>query len=235
MVCKLLADVVGYAIQVALTATAFMILYGKYKCEKQKRQLHIWLKDSIKQICGLCIAHIWNVIFAIMLNNNISTQSDECVMYFDNYIFDSTFGTLTTFIFLKIFTFVAKKYKYTNLISGYYPPQSMYRALVLQILSWAMIITIAKWIVFGAIVFPLRNYLSSIGKTILNPVIGYDNFELSLVMIIIPLVFNTIQLIIQDMWIRYKQLPLDLNSELDDNENDNNNDYKLQINDNTIV
>src|SRR5436309_21879 len=117
MTCQLLGTPDGYGLQFLLGISAFLILFSKYKCcESPQRSLTVWLRDVSKIAIGMIVAHLWNMLFAYI----IQERGDQCVSYLMNYLVDTILGLIFNFIGTIIFNHCVEKYNLSHLISGKY-------------------------------------------------------------------------------------------------------------------
>lgn len=205
MVCKILSDITGYLLQLLLGILGLSTLIIKFKFEKVKRSRAVFLRDVGKQIFGSCIAHLWNIIFAFLLQSNVNKESDQCVLYFVNYVIDCSVGLILTCLSLKLLDYMAIKYNWIYFHSGKYLENQVNFVWTLQLISWLLIITLVKWFVFATVIYPFRHTLISLGHYILSSVIGHDSLELIIVMVLVPLIFNILQFVVQDMVLKYNK------------------------------
>jgi len=225
MVCHLLGSGFNYIIQIALGGIATSILYFKYRRENPRRPLGIWIKDTSKQIIGMAWSHIINLMLAIRLT---AKDEDQCVSYFINYIIDSSLGVALNLLILLGTRKLGQRYNLPALDSGNYEQYSpenfslddpisfwkRWRLWVYQVGVWLTIITIIKVIIFFGFIFPAETPLLVAGSTILHGLTNDDQWELVIVMVIVPLIIITSQFLIQDAC--FKHPPPRLDADLDD-------------------
>ena len=236
MVCHLLGSGFNYAIQILLGLFAFGILSLKYWKESPRRLLHVWVKDVSKQIIGMLWAHTLNILLAILLQED----QDQCLSYFVNFLVDNSLGILLNILLLYTTKWIGQKYHIATLQTGHYEDidnkelvnsiikktnkfKCIGRSSIMwikQLCIWIFIVSIVKIFLFFCFVIPLKNNLLSFGSTILYGITRNDQCELVIVMIITPLIFNTLQFLIQDHCLKFKQNQplsgLDINNESDD-------------------
>ena len=200
MVCQLLGGALAWLVQISLGIGALGFLSIKYYCEKNRRPYKIWLFDVSKQVIGICIAHLWNMLFAYLL----AQHGDQCETYFMNYIIDNTIGIVMNCGLIYVLNKVIKKYDWIYLETGKYLRDNEVKAWSLQLLVWLFIITIVKFVLFVAFIYPLRDILIIWGNWILSPV-DNDNLELIIVMVLVPLVCNISQFLIQDKFLKHNR------------------------------
>jgi len=234
MVCTLLGGFLNYGIQLSLGLVAFCALIFKYiVIEKKERHFDIWLKDVMRQIIGLMIAHLWNMLFAYILANN-TMDDNQCEAYFVNYLVDNTLGILFNCSVVYFVNSLVIKRKIITLQTGFY--HFGWKSWRLQLLVWLCIITFVKLFLFGTIVYPLKDYLINFGEILLTPVNYNDDLELVIVMVLTPLIFNIFQFVIQDLFLRHKKKSNIINEDLNQKLNqDYCDDYYHMYDDNKIM
>jgi len=174
----------------------------------EKRTWKVFCLDIWKQLSTSLFAHFVNVFLAIYLEE-MTDFGNGCVWYFMNLSLDCIFGLLIAYILFLIVDHYAVKYNIEVLKSGVYMDESVnlinnkgekadpdsqlnYKIWMLQVLVWCLIVLLSKIIVFFfEIVYARPVYL--LGEEILSPLNGYPEVELVVVMILIPVSFNTIQ------------------------------------------
>ena len=205
--CKLLDGMFGYLIQLGLCVVAICVLIGKYiLIEKRERPLDVWMKDVSKQIIGLSVAHLWNMLFAMVLatNNGNNLEGDECSAYFVNYLIDNTIGTLLNCLMIYLLNKLVNEYRdeLIYLDTGVY--SAGIKAWFYQLCAWIAIIVGVKCLLFGTIIYPLRTVLLDCGNWLMRPIVNNNNLELIIVMVIVPLICNIFQFVLQDLYLRHK-------------------------------
>lgn len=204
--CKLLEGTLTYFLQFILALISLGGIYYKWKHEYPQRQTKVVLFDVGKQISGMGFAHILNILIAILMTKRI-TVTDECRWYFINFNVDVVFGTLLNWLILKRFNKYIEKKNWNIMDTGSYKTSNncVNKSFVYQTLSWIAIIFAAKLIILAIILMPLAEVLNSYGRWVLGPVSHNIHLELTIVMVVFPLIFNVIQFWIQDTFLRGKK------------------------------
>jgi len=197
----------SYMIQFVLAVLSFMVLVLKRTRENPRRPWKIWSFDVSKQILSACTIHMLNLIIAIFLS--VDTKTDQCVWYFLNLFVDTTLGVFICFAFLLLVDRIAREKNIKDLQSGLYFERikredgktiitvikpKMY---FIQLGVWILIVIISKGILLGFSTL-MSKYLESMGNFILKPFKGDEKLELVVVMVMFPLIFNTIQFWVLD-------------------------------------
>lgn len=220
MTCKLLNGWLTYVLQVLLGAIALSSIYYKWKNEYPKRQFKVVCYDVVKQIVGMGIAHLLNIIIAVYISHHY-TVNDECRWYFLNFIVDVVFGVWINYLLLRLVNHYINKHAWTKLQTGnyYIGNNCCNSSFIYQLLIWVSIILICKVIILCLILLPAHNILNSFGKWILGPVSKHPNAELAVVMVIFPVLLNIIQFWIQDNFLkgsRHYMSPIINTADVDD-------------------
>ena len=111
----------GFFVQFTLGILSFMVLISiiywslvKRLKERPRRPWKIWFlvtinnkQDVSKQGFSSCVAHLINLILAVLLSEGAS-KADQCIWYFINISVDTIFGVLLCYIFMYIVEVIAK-------------------------------------------------------------------------------------------------------------------------------
>jgi store-operated calcium entry regulator len=183
-----------------LTSPHLTCLVKRYR-EKPRREWMVWFRDASKQAVSALVAHGWNVLFAVILNND-SHSTDQCTFYFMNFVVDNFIGIPLNVLFLKLSSLIGKRLGTNKLESGNYgdPPRNSIWALQLGV--WILIITLVKFILLLAFIMPLRDQLYYIGEHTLGKTEGHPKLELVVVMVLVPLAFNIFGFWVQDSFLK---------------------------------
>ena len=193
------------------------------------------------------MAHLLNVIIAIFLSAQSTSEGDSCVWYLINIFIDSTIGTLICCLFIYILNSLAETYNWKNMKSGlyfeYYVKDgklknrlklSMY---IYQLISWLVIVIFSKFIL-AFLQLNIKSWLVVIGSALLYPVRNNPKIKLVIVMICFPVIMNSIQFWVTDNFLKlkkevYPQLELPKNNQLQYESpqqiNEDNKEIELQI------
>ena len=192
MECKLLSGFFSYFIQFLLACICFISLIYKRHIEENKRPLNIWLMDITKQGIASLFGHFIGIFYAIIFSNK---NSNECTMYLEVYIIDSYLGLLICFILLKLF----EKYSTFEHIknTGYYGNPPSLKIWSNQVILWTGLLIISK-LICGLFILLIKNGLLDLSHYLAEPLKNNPKLLLIIVMILCPLILNTIQVWIQD-------------------------------------
>lgn len=209
MTCELISNEFGYFVQFVLSITSFSFLMIKYYFENPRRQLHVWYKDTMKQGTGMIIAHCMNIWLSIYLQDPNKT-TDECDNYFINYNVDIILGVGMYYSLLKLFKKITSKMDKDDLMyriadTGNYNGE--FCIFILQCFLWWSIIVITKLFIFWSLIYPLQTQWLTLGNYLLHS-FANENKKLTFVMIIDPLIMNSLQIIIQDYYLRGKSIDI---------------------------
>jgi len=198
--CKLLGNWFGWVIQGALGAVAFSALILKKFVDTKPRDWMTWFRDTSKQAIGSLVAHMWNLLFASMLQSR--EDEDPCVYYLVNYLIDACLGCVLAILMLWALETMADKYGWEVLRSGDYgssgAPHEMWSRWGAQLSAWIAIVTFTKLFLLFAVIVPAKQPLYIAGTWMMSGLVNYPRLELVIVMILIPLVFNVLTFWVQD-------------------------------------
>jgi len=230
--CTLLQNVFDFLIQLVLAALCFSSLVLKWWFEKPRRPFKIWALDTSKQVLGFLTAHFLNILLSYLMEN---TTVDSCVWYFVNIMLDTTLTVLIAYLLLKGITRFIRRMGWDprgRLNFGNYGDPVRLSIWLRQILLWVWIVVLSK-IIVSTFVFLLQSPLGRAGHWLLTPVINYSGkLELVVVMVIVPVVMNSVQLWIQDSFLKWTKLirnrkSTGVNSDTDTNEEQTEFDYAV--------
>lgn len=178
-----------------LGALAFSSLIFKRYREKPRRPWMLFIRDTSKQAIGALLAHGLNILFSELLTTG---NQNACVWYLANILVESILGLLMAILFFKLLEYFVFKYNWESLKSGYYgnPPKVSY--WILQLVTWCSIVLVSKTILLFAVVVPLRDEVYAMGTYLLKPFEFSAKLELTMVMVIVPVVINTFMFWVTD-------------------------------------
>jgi len=198
--CKLLGNWFGWMIQASLGAVAFSALILKKFVDSKPRDWMTWFRDTSKQAVGSLVAHMWNLLFASMLQSK--EDEDPCVYYLVNYLIDALLGCVLGLLMLWALETMADKYGWDVLRSGDYgdsgTQHETWSRWAAQLSAWIAIVTFTKLFLLFAVIVPAKQPLYIAGTWMMSGLINYPRLELVIVMILIPLVFNVLTFWVQD-------------------------------------
>jgi hypothetical protein len=209
--CRLIPGFHGIVIQGALILTAFLSLIVKKRFEdatantKYVRTWREFLLDSSKQIVGSGWVHILNLALSVRLKRK-TEAGDSCDWYFANIVVDCTLGTLIEFLLFVLFTRAIIPFLFTfeecrDFESGHYTGK---RSYFKQLSVWLVVVTSMKLIVY-TILKSYRDLILGWSDLALSRYGGAPEKKLFVVMIVTPLIMNTVQLWIIDNFIKAKR------------------------------
>ena len=158
-----------------------------------------------------------NMILAMLLSDDGMSEADNCDWYFISLAVDVFVGVMLSFLLLKsieafaayngidaLNTGVYVREDYTNVESANLEPTQQlvgrsidYSIYLLQLIVWSLIITIVK-ITLYFVCMATTEYLEIACDYLLGWTNLFPKFKLIFVMVLIPLVLNSIQFWIQD-------------------------------------
>ena len=252
--CQLF-DTFSYIVQALLALGSFSILIcnniniikiDKRQKEKPPRPWKIWFFDISKQICSALTQHMLNLFLSVLMETikTKETKKDECVWYFLNFFLDTSIGILICYLFMKIANIIIEKYDISFLKSGFYfevkykkgKPRYKLKMMMYfsQLILWELIIILNKILMFGLNYF-CQTIFFEIGTNILSPFAWNKKLKLIMVMVIFPVIFNSVQFWVFDEILKFKLEPnsnlMEIAIESDkQQEIENNNESTLELN-----
>lgn len=198
--CELLGDL-GILIQVALGLLSFSSLISNFNIvkrflERNKRTWKVWFMDTSKQALSAGILHVLNLYLS-----NSSKSGDHCVWYFLNYIIDTVVGMALCYLFLHLVERCLQNSENFSFKSGDYGENTDFGKWAYQIWIWIGIILVVKTIIWATMLL-FKDPLGYFGDLVLIPVSWDPDLELVMVMIVIPIVTNSIVFWITDSFLK---------------------------------
>lgn len=137
--------------------------------------------------------------------------------YFMNMVLDTVFGLMIAYVLFKIVDHIAVTNNIEVLKHGVYMDEKVdlvsidkqdspdkhinFRIWVLQMVVWCMIVFLSKIIVFFFEII-YHKPIVRIGELFLSKLAGHPQLELFVVMVVIPVSFNSIQFWVQDNFLK---------------------------------
>ncbi|KAJ9109583.1 hypothetical protein QFC19_002022 [Naganishia cerealis] len=162
--------------------------------------------------------HVFNVLLSIIKTlpgmftifirkNPPEDEDDPCDWYFLNIVFDCTIGVYILYLVFQGVNKVATKYLHiTHIESGEYGPdprRPSFRAYAKQLGIYFLSLMITKFILYGIVECFETQLLWITSHVLLVWLDEYpDEFEIFVVMFIVPIVLNCLQLILIDNFIQ---------------------------------
>ncbi|KAI8991286.1 vacuolar membrane protein-domain-containing protein [Mycotypha africana] len=207
--CKLL-DSFAIFVQLVLAGLAFSTLILKRQRESPQRPLLIWTLDVSKQLIGGIVIHTLNLIashiFGKSLDEEGEASSNPCVWYFLNILIDTTLGVFIIWAVVHNVQFIARHYRWKGFQSGVYgepPLVNQLRVWAKQLGVYIFSLVIMKWVV--VMLFKACPWIETIGEWVLSWTMGNYRIQVLFVMLIFPLVMNTVQFWIVDSIVKHKR------------------------------
>lgn len=180
-----------------------------------RRTWPVWFFDVMKQLVGALGVHVFNVFMSILktqkdpsilfgaADDEYDNNNDPCDWYFLNIVFDCTIGVLVLyFVFGAVNNFCRNWLKLTQIESGSYgpnPDSPSLRAFLKQLAVYFGSLMITKIILYGIVVCFETQLLWITSHILLVWLDEYpDEFEIFVVMFVVPVVMNCLQLILVD-------------------------------------
>ena len=200
------------------------------KCENA-RSWKMWFLDNFKQGLSTGMSHIWGTFVAIKISGK--SGNDQCGWFLLQYMIDTVIGVILTILLSKLTVFIMFKINYGIamkwLTIGNYGDETrhqrlFYKIWIVQIFHWLVCSLLAR--IFCSIIlliFKNENdkFVDWFGDLWTN-----KHNELIFVILVIPLIFNTLQFIVQNIFLRWKRPAISINSFLINSRNQNNLHYR---------
>lgn len=212
--CYLLADTFGYAMQLLLFVFSMGSLLLKWYLEVPRRQFTVFAADMSKQCFAGGWYHILNVCLSMALENAKSQYgADECAWYWTQFMIDCTVGLWLNWVILrgteKFFGYESGRYLSdfegnTKVDATGDPMQAVsvdYQEWLKQGLVFCFIVTCSKFLIVAALLVDGVASMFGIWGTMW---IEDPQMRLIFVMVITPVVMNTMAFWVTDEFIRYE-------------------------------
>ncbi len=205
--CKLLPGLNGLLIQALLMVVSFMLLVVKKKIEVKysNRTWSEFMLDSSKQIIGGIWLHILNLLVAVQQHKH-HYVGDACDWYWVNIVVDCSVGTAIEYLlFILIMQIILPRLLSERTMGGLHSGDYGGERLAdmqwcyyyKQLSVWLLICTSMK---FCVVVFMrvCRGPLIALASWVLGRYDEHPASKLFIVMVVTPLLLNTLQLWIID-------------------------------------
>lgn len=191
----------GWFVQGLLALVAFSSLIVKRFCEpkQERRPWLVWFFDTSKQALGALLIHFANVYLSDVF------KGDPCTWYVISFLLDSTLGLIIIYVGLRLSQYIfVKQLEWTTLKLGEYgkpgkPPQC--NAWVGQCGLYLFVMIVEKILVTLFIQF---KFWRTVRKFIMSP-IKNSQVEVVLVMLVIPVIVNSIMFWVVDNFLMRKR------------------------------
>ncbi|KAI9916836.1 hypothetical protein PsorP6_017115 [Peronosclerospora sorghi] len=207
--CKLLSGNFATLLQILLGCIALSVLVIKRVREVPRRPLLVWAFDASKQMIGATVAHVANLVIAIVLysyehaiRGSGHETVDQCALYFVNFTLDTTFGVVLNYVFLSVVVLLAHRFHWSALKTpGDYGTPVRVTTWGLQVLSWILVIYVSK-ILIAVLIMAFQKPMGAFARLLFKPLRDYPDIELALVMVVCPCLMNALQFWIQDSFLK---------------------------------
>lgn len=157
-----------------------------------------------KQILSALLAHCVNLFLAVLLQELVK-RGDGCTWYFVNLVMDVSMGVTLSYCMHQVIEYIATKHDIDGLKSGVYFSEKEkvldeninYRIWLLQLVIWCIIVLLVKLVIFVQQLY-FADWLAWFGETCLADFEGNPALKLTFVMVLLPLILNSIQYWVQD-------------------------------------
>eukprot|EP01017_Pseudomicrothorax_dubius_P038401 TRINITY_DN5748_c0_g1_i1.p1 TRINITY_DN5748_c0_g1~~TRINITY_DN5748_c0_g1_i1.p1 ORF type:complete len:264 (-),score=21.65 TRINITY_DN5748_c0_g1_i1:107-898(-) len=214
-VCSI-TDFAGIIVQLILGVLCFSILICKRYIEHPRRHWKIWILDVSKQLASALVAHFANVVLSIVLTVDDEAGTDVCCWYFVSFMSDTTIGVVICYYMLKLTNKLLAKvglhdYKTGNYIKPvigdqakrHEPFEISYKNWAIQLTIWNIIVVLSKFVLYFVLVL-FAQALIAITNFLFQHLVTLPVIKLIVVMIIVPVIMNSLQFWIQDNFLKHK-------------------------------
>lgn len=167
-----------------------------------RRSWKIWFMDSSKQGFGAGTTHVFNLVVALWIETSTS-DADGCTWYFLNVLADVVIGTAICYLFLMGFEQLVSGVPCLTFQSGDYGDPPRWTSWMYQVAVWLVIVVSMKICMIGIMIF-FRLPLLLFGEFLLQPFTLYPKLELLFVMVLAPVVLNSLMFWVTDSFLRRK-------------------------------
>lgn len=187
-----------------------------------RRTWRVWFFDVSKQVIGAFGVHVFNLLLSIMktLPNIVSSNDDcdsdgclgdPCDWYFLSIVLDCTIGVYVLYIVFTGVSYTCKSYLHISEIdSGQYgsdPSKPSIRAYFKQLAIYFGSLMITKFVLYGILECFESQLLWFTSHILLVWLDDYPNeFEIFVVMFVVPIFMNCLQLVLVDNFIQNQVL-----------------------------
>mmetsp|Transcript_123703 Transcript_123703/g.357840 ORF Transcript_123703/g.357840 Transcript_123703/m.357840 type:complete len:242 (+) Transcript_123703:86-811(+) len=206
--CQVLGDRFGFLVQGVLFAVVMSTLAFKWRMERPRRSLRVFVLDSSKQVIGAGAIHVMNMLCAIAFaSRSQAVVVDECAWYWVNIMVDTTFGVLLCYWLLKgteqLLGYDSGDYGKKAQTGIDWDQQPDYWKWGEQIVVWCMIVMLMKLIVV-LLLFVGDSFWIWL-SVMATHWITDPQLRLLFVMVVTPTLMNMFQFCITDSFLKYQQ------------------------------
>lgn len=199
--CHLLGGIFSSFVQGCLAVLCIGTLMIKRQQESPRRDWFVWSLDVGKQGMGSLIGHVANIYLSIVISKSVSS-GDECQWYCLTYVVDCAVGTVLNIFFIRVCEKLYERFPRLEFLDfGFYGNPPSLLLWTPQLIVWLTIVILSKII----ILLVLKHFISP-----LNTLVGFlfliftgqPDLELVFVMIVVPLILNTLIFWIVDTFLK---------------------------------
>ena len=201
--CSLLGGTFAIFVQCALAAAAIGTLVYKRHSEKPQRPWRVWFFDASKQAYAGCLQHLVNIAFGMWFAS--TGAASECAWYAVNFTISVVCGVFLLWGAMRLYTRIVERFRLHYLRSGEYGNPPSWRPWLAQLLVWGFLASGEKAVTAVLVIVPLHPLLDSVAVLIERPFLPYPKLELVLVMVIAPILLNSLFFYIIDNIIMRKR------------------------------
>lgn len=207
--CKFF-DSFGIIVQLILSLICVGLLLLKKYFDPVQRSWKTWFLDFFKLMICEGTKHMLNLWIAYVIG---ASSGLECEWYLVNIIVGCIIGVALQFSLLKLATYLINKFSNYKFESGNYLNEHneiCNKEFLLQLFIWWSIVVISKSL---TLFFLLAFYhiLENMSLFILSP-FNNPRIKLIIVMVVVPMIFNAIELCLVDLIIQRKTEDTSLNN-----------------------
>jgi hypothetical protein len=144
-------------------------------------------------------------LFLSVLLQELVKRGDGCTWYFVNLSMDVSIGLTLSYCMHQVIEYIATKHDIDALKSGVYFSEKEkvkdeninYRIWLLQLVIWCIIVLLVKLVIFSQQLY-FADWLAWFGETCLADFEGNPDLKLIFVMVMLPLILNSVQYWVQD-------------------------------------
>ncbi|CAK9114222.1 Vacuolar membrane protein YPL162C, partial [Durusdinium trenchii] len=156
------------------------------------------------------LGHMFNIVLAVILAQSATDRDvNECAWYFFNFSFDTVAGVPLSYLLLRT---AERTVLHSCPRSGhYYNPETQRispKRWAWQTVSWCAIVLLTKMLLAVPVLL-LARQLGALGTWIFRPIDHSPKFELVVVMVLTPAIFNSVQFYVIDSFLKRRLTVLD--------------------------
>jgi|688.fasta_scaffold922110_2 hypothetical protein len=157
--------------------------------------------DTSKQALGAGILHMLNLAVAEAIGE-MDESSNKCTWYFLNFSLDTFLGIGLCYLLLRAMENWLARFEELAFKTGFYGDPPSWRSWSYQAWIWLLIVILMKTVCVISI-FLLSEPLAFFGDLLLAPFAISAELELVMVMIIIPVICNSLVFWVTDSYLKF--------------------------------